>query len=165
MKNRDIVIGLVVILLIAGVIFFIRRPEEEVEDQTPTIEEVEEELEESFKFEIPEDVLKVKLLDVVKEGLTGLATKDEQEGMTSYTVLVDLPDPEEGTFYEAWLVKKNEEGEDTYVSIGKLRVAKGGYLLEHDAYEEELKDYNMVIITREKVADSTPEEIILEGSF
>ncbi len=165
MKNRDIVIGLVVILVIAGVIFLIRRPEEEVEDQTPTIEEVEEKLEESFKFEIPEDVDKSKLIDVVKEGLTGLITRDVQEDKTTYTVLVDLPDPEEGVFYEAWLVKKNEEGEDIFVSIGMLRVAKGGYLLEHDAYEEELKEYDMVIITREKVADSTPEEIILEGSF
>ncbi len=165
MKNRDIVIGLVVILVIAGVIFLIRRPEEEVEDQTPTVEEVEEELEESFKFEIPEDVDKARLVDLLKLGITGLVTRDVQEDKTTYAVLVDLPDPEEGVFYEAWLVKKDEQGEDTYLSIGRLRVAKGGYLLEHDAYEEELKEYDMVIITREKVVDSTPEEVILEGSF
>ena len=60
MNRRDIVIGLVILLIIAAAIYMVRRPKEialEIPEET-----VEEMIEERLRVEIPEDVDKAELI-------------------------------------------------------------------------------------------------------
>jgi len=157
MKRRDIVIGLIVLAVLAGIIYLTRRQEQQPELQTTP--SIEERLEESFNLEIPEDVEKAELSDVTGGSSTGIATRKYEEGKFTHAVLADLPEPAEGKFYEGWLVKGEE-----VVSTGRLRVAKGGYLLEFES-STDYSDYKTVVVSEEEVADATPEKHILEGSF
>jgi hypothetical protein len=162
MKRRDIVIGLIVVALIAGTIYLIRRrnsQETPLKTNEPTTEETESRLEDTFKLDIPEDLDKAQLKDVTGGTSTGIATREFVSGKFTHTALVDLPDPAVGYFYEGWLVKG-----DQYFSTGKLRIAKGGYLLEFQSGVD-YSDYDKVVITLEKVFDKTPEQHVLEGTF
>ncbi|MFC1710338.1 anti-sigma factor [Patescibacteria group bacterium] len=157
MNRRDIVIGLIILAVVAGIIYWVRRPKPELEIPESTVEET---IEESFKIDIPDDVEKAELKDIAGKIATGIATRKFIDGKFTHTALVDLPDPAEGYFYEGWLAK--EDGE--LVSTGKLRVAKGGYLLEFSS-DVDYSDYSGVVITLESKDDGKPEEHVLEGSF
>lgn len=157
MKARDIVIGLIILAVLAGTIYFIRRPRQSLEElPSPSIEE---KIEESFNLEIPEDVDKAQLKDVTGGTSSGIATRSYEGGKFSHMVLADLPDPAAGAFYEGWLMM----GKD-FFSTGKMRIAKGGWILEYESGVD-YSDYNQAVITRELVDDRTPETHILEGSF
>lgn len=164
-RRRDIVIGIIILILIAVAVYFILKPSSEPEitiEEEPSVEEV---IEESFKLEIPEDVEKAELRAVKGEDYTAIATRKYEGGKYTHAVLADLPDPEVGSFYEGWLVRGNPEDEDfDVISTGKLIIAKGGYLLDFES-STDYSDYGNVVITLEKIADSTPEEHVLEGSF
>ena len=157
MRRRDIVIGLVVLAVIAGIFYLARRQRQQPELQTTP--SVEERLEESFNLQIPEDVEKAELSDVSGGNSSGIATRKFENETFTHAILADLPEPEAGKFYEGWLVKGEE-----VISTGRLVVAKGGYLLEFESSTDH-SDYTAVVVTEEEVADSTPEKHILEGSF
>ena len=159
MERRDIVIGIIILAALAGFIYLRARRETKDELQVPQTLSIEDRLEQAFDFEIPEDVDKTELKDVTGGDASGIATRKYEGGQFTHAVLADLPDPETGTFYEGWLVK-----EESVISTGRFRIAKGGYLLEFQS-STNYSDYNDVVITLEKVADSTPEEHVLEGSF
>jgi hypothetical protein len=164
-RRRDIVIGVVILILVAVAAYFILKPSDEPEITIDQTSSVEDELEESFKFELPEDVEKVELSAVRGDGSRAIATRKFENGTYSHTVLADLPDPESGTFYEGWLVR-GKSGDENFaiISTGQLTIAKGGYLLNFES-STDYSDYGSVVITLEKVADSTPEEHVLQGSF
>jgi len=75
------------------------------------------------------------------------------------TILAGLPDPKTGYFYQGWIVNGT-----TYLSLGKLRVAKGGYLVDFRSTTN-YSNIKNVVVTLEKVFNNTPETRILEGSF
>lgn len=162
MNRRDIVIGLGILLVVAGIIYFVRRPSNtplEIPEQT-----VEQKMEDKFKTQIPEGVDKAELTDVTGGDASGIATRDYTDGKFNHAVLADLPDPVSG-FYEGWLVRGQEgESDFNFISTGKLRMAKGGYMLDFSS-DKDLSDYSKVVITHETLFDSTPEDHILEGSF
>jgi hypothetical protein len=164
MNRRDIVIGGVILLLLSGVIYWRQttRPEE---TKIPETLSVEDQLEEKFKFEIPEDVDKTELKDVAGVGATAIATRKYEDGKYTHTALVDIADPEVGTFYQGWIAK-GEEGSDDFsiVSTGKLKLAKGGWMIEFES-STDYSDYDKILITQEKFFDNNPEEKLLEGSF
>lgn len=165
MQRRDIVVGLVILAALAGFIYFRGRQPAPEELQVPETLSVEKKLEEAFKIEIPEGIEKIELKDVTGGDATGLATRKFEAGSFTHTVLADLPDPEPGTFYEGWLVRGEVTDVDFHlISTGKMRVAKGGYLLEFES-STDYSDYKQVVITLEKVADNNPEEHVLEDSF
>ncbi len=160
MNRRDIAIGLIVLaLVLVGAYFLIRSRREKPQVVTTPQPKIEEKLEETFRLNIPEDVDKAELVDVTGGGASGIATRKFENGVFTHTVLADLPDPTAGTFYEGWLVKNL-----SFFSTGKMRIAKGGYLLEFTS-SVDYSDYNKVVITLEKVDDKKPEVHILEGSF
>lgn len=160
MDRRDIVIGIVIIALLGGFIYFRqKRVDEEEKLKVPQTLSVEDRIEDAFKVEIPEDVDKTELKDAKGGDASAIATRKFENGLFTHTVLADLADPEAGFFYEGWLVKGDE-----VISTGKLSVAKGGYLLEFRSGRD-YSDYSEVVITLEKVADKNPEEHVLEGSF
>ncbi|OGM11980.1 hypothetical protein A2Z22_04845 [Candidatus Woesebacteria bacterium RBG_16_34_12] len=160
MDKKDIVFGLVIILILTAVVYYWKKPPAVEQDLVvPQTLSVEDEIEEKFKIQIPEDVEKAELKDVSGGDGSGIATRKFAEGEFSHTILVDLPDPEGIRFYEGWLVKDNET-----VSTGKLNLAKGGYLLEFQS-DTDYTSFNQVVVTLEEKLDKTSEKHILEGSF
>ena len=157
MKRRDIVIGFLVLVVLAGVVYWVRKPK--VVPQVESQPSVEQKIEDSFKLQIPEDVDKSELSDVSGGSSSGIATRKFENGKFSHSVLADLPDPESGKFYQGWLVKG-----DDMVSTGRLNVAKGGYLLEFESVTD-YSDHKGILVTLEEKSDNTPEKHILEGSF
>ena len=163
MRTREIVIGLIILAVVAGAIVWIRRARTTPEPlPTPSIEE---KIEKTFNLEIPEDVERADLNDVTEGTGSGIATRKYENGRFSHTVLADLPDPTAGYFYEGWLVR-GKEGETNFafISTGRMRVAKGGYLLEFNS-STDYSSYSGAVVTLEKVDDKKPEAHILEGSF
>ncbi len=166
MNKRDIVIGVVILLFLAAVIFLRQRPKPAIEEvKLPETLSSEKKLEEKFKIEIPEGVEKSELRDVADTGASAVAIRKFEEGKFSLTIISDLPDLERGSFYEGWLMK-GEEGQPDFsiVSIGRMRLAKGGYILDFES-NVDYSDYKKVIVTLEKVADKNPEKRLFEGNF
>lgn len=167
MEKRDIAIGLgVVALVILGIFLWSRGEKAPQIPPSPTISP-EDRLERSFKYDIPEDHEKVALKDVSGGNGSGLATRNYEKGVFTHVVLADLPDPTPpaGGFYEGWLTRgKPGDANFAYFSSGKMRIAKGGYLLEFQA-NKDYSDHKGVVITLEKIDDKKPEKHILEGSF
>ena len=164
MNRRDIIIGVVILVLVIGAVLWFRgRTSKEV--MAPTTSS-EEQIEKSFNLTIPEDVDKAELEDVSGRDGSGVATRKYENGTFSHMVLADLPDPAAGTFYEGWLVRgKMGDANFIYISTGKLTVAKGGYLLEFQSKTIDYSDYTGVVVTLEKINDGKPETHVLEGSF
>lgn len=166
MARRDIIIGLIVVALIGGVIYFSRRSQTpKLENINPTPSGVEERIESKFNTQIPSDVQRSELKDVRGGDASALATRKYADGKFTHVVMADLPDPEAGSYYQAWLVKGNE-GEAGYslVSTGRLRVAKGGWLLEYNSVKD-YSDHSKVIVSQETVSDAKIETRVLEGNF
>lgn len=166
MTRRDIVIGLIILVLLAGVIFYRQRKSTSQEDlRVPeTLSSVQENIEKKFNLQIPEDVDKAELKDVSGAGSSAIATRKFENGKFTASILADLPDTSSGSFYQAWLVKSEEGKDDSFISLGRVELAKGGWMLNFQGTED-LSDYSKVLVTSEKVQDSTPETRILEGSF
>jgi hypothetical protein len=163
MNRRDIVVGAVILAVLAGVVFWNRDDSEEI--NVPQTLSVEDKIEESFNLQIPDDVGRSELKDVSGKDASGIATRKYENGVFEHSVLTDLPDPEQGKFYQGWLTK-GSKGEDDYslVSVGKLRLAKGGYMLDYKS-KTDYSSHNQVVVTLEEKFDDTPEEHVLEGSF
>lgn len=162
MRSRDIVIGLIILAVVAGAIVLLRRTRAPEPLPPPSIEE---KIEKSFNFAIPEDVERADLTDVTGGTGSGLATRKYENGRFTHAVLVDLPDPAPGTFYEGWLVRGKEgDANFAFISTGRMRVAKGGYILEFES-SRDYSDHKGIVVTLEKVDDKKPEKHILEGSF
>lgn len=158
MNKRDIVIGVIIVAIIAGIIYWARTPgQTPIEIPEPT---TEEKIEEQFKIEIPEDADKAELKDIKGGNASAITTRSFENGTFTHAVLADLPEPGENKFYQGWLV--NDWGD--FVSTGVLGIAKGGYVLEFSSTQD-YTDYNEVVITLEEKKDSTPETHILKGEF
>lgn len=164
MERRNIFLGAIVILAVILLVVYIKsRPSVAPLDSIPQTS-VEKTFEEKFNLEIPDDRDRAELTSATGEG-SGLATRKYEEGIFNHTVLADLADPEDGYFYQGWLVKGKMSDEDyALISTGVLNLVKGGYLIEYTSVNNYL-DYSRVLITKEKVRDDRPEETVLEGSF
>ena len=164
MERRDIVIGLVILLVLAGIVYWVARPKQtSIEDIEPS-PSIEEQLEEQFKTEIPEDADKVELEDATGGDARGIAFRKIVGGVLVLSFLADLVEPDEESFYQAWVVKEDEEGQEEMISLGKLAPAKGGYVLDYST-QKDLEGYDTVVISKEKTFDNQMEEKVLESSF
>jgi hypothetical protein len=162
--GRNVVIGLIVLLGLGALIYWANKSRQTSEPPLPT-PTVEERLEESFKYQIPENFQKAELKDVSGGTGSGLATRNYEGGKFTHAVLADLPDPEAGAFYQGWLVRgKEEDANYAYISTGGFSIAKGGFMLEFES-STDYSDYTAVVVTLERVNDRTPEKHVLEGSF
>ena len=155
--RKDLITGFIVLAILAGGYYWLKKSEPTT-TPAPT-PKIEDKIEDSFKVNIPEDVDKVELKDLTGKGVSALATKKFANKKFESMVLADLPDPDSGKFYQAWLVK-----DTNYVSMGKMRVAKGGWISEFQS-STDYSSYKKVVVSLETKFDQTPEEIILEGTF
>lgn len=161
MRRKDIIFGLLFLAVFVGLFFFLKnRQPSKITKVTETLPQAEEKIEKTFRITIPDDVDKVELSGVSDIKGSAIATRKYEPGKFTHMVLADLPDPEASSFYGGWLVK----GDGSYISTGKMEIAKGGYLLEFQ-YPTDISSYNKVVVTLEKTADTKPEKHILEGSF
>lgn len=156
MNRRDIVIGIVVVVLIFAAVYFFNKNQSQTEEMVvPDTLSVEDQIEDKFNIDIPEDVDRAELKDVSGGSSSALVTRSDEGEVT---VLADLPDLSSGEYYEAWTV----QGDQT-VSLGTLRLAKGGYMLETEV--SDTFENATVVVSREKQNDTQIEEKVLEGSF
>jgi len=146
MRTRDAIIGFVFLVILIGGILIIKNrsnktPIESGPLPTPSIQQ---RIENKFGgIKIPDDVSKVELKDTTGGDSYGIATQTE--------VLANLPDLSKGEFYEVWV---NQNGK--LISLGKMRIAKGGYILEGNIGSDK------VIVSREKIYDNRIELKVLE---
>lgn len=126
---------------------------------------VEQKIEQKFNVAIPDNLEKAILKDVSGGESEGIATRKYLSGKFNLTVLAALPDPENPNFYEVWIAK-GKVGDKDYqiIPVGKLRIAKGGWLVDFNSTKN-YPDFNSVIVSLEKKITKIPEKIILEGSF
>ncbi len=165
-NRKDLIIGAVILVGLLIVIIWSRRNQElAISTPTPFPTISEEELEKDFNLDIPDNIDKANLSDVSGGTGLGLATRDFANSTFTVTVLGDLPEPQAGYFYQAWAVRGNE-GQTNYaqVSLGKMRVAKGGWLLDFQS-KVDYSDYSKVVVSLEKTFDQKMEMKVLEGSF
>ncbi len=169
MNRRDIVIGAVVLLVLAGVIYVRNRntnndlkvPETQTQGSS-----TEKKLEDKFKVDIPDDAPKAELKATDGGDASGIATHAYKDGNYKLTVLADLPEPDKGTAYQAWIVK-GEEGKDDYnlISAGRLTTGKGGYMLDYQS-KKDYTDHNKIVISEEKAqTNKIGDAKVLEGNF
>jgi hypothetical protein len=160
MKTRDVVIGLVVLILLIAGAFIIRdaRRAKTLKSPlpTPTFQQVEGKFP---SLKVPANANRINLNDVTGSNQMGEAFRTSQDNKFTLTIIGSLPTPKAGYFYQGWIVNGN-----TFVSTGKLDIAKGGYLSEFSSVKD-YSSYKKVVVTLEKVFDSMPETHILEGSF
>jgi hypothetical protein len=166
MKSRDVVAGLIiiVILITGGLLIKKNRANKlAIPLATPSVEERV-----TSKFGgiiLPEDGDKADLNAVSGQEGLGEAVRTNQNGKFDLTVLADLSEPKAGYFYQAWIVRGNAGDENFgYLSLGALRLAKGGYLIDFTS-NKDYSDYEKVVVTLEKANNGTPETHVLEGSF
>ncbi|OGD82890.1 hypothetical protein A3A54_00530 [Candidatus Curtissbacteria bacterium RIFCSPLOWO2_01_FULL_39_62] len=163
MKNSYLVGGVVAVIVVAAVLYFLSQnkpstePNQESQDQTEILKP---------NATSEENVETIEL--TVVGGYTGTGTANRTFNGTNFVhlVIAQLDDPSEGKFYEGWLVKK--EPTLTFISTGKLkRGDEGDFALLFNS-ETDYSDYNDVVITEETESlglDNNPETHILEGSF
>lgn len=171
--NKNILIGLIVILISLITVFYFSRPKK-VDVPTPGRETQytpEQSLdEESTPAVSIEDMLRqndlsltANLVDVTggtSEGV-GYIQRSNGDNKLVHTITATLPDLKDGYQYEGWLVKKLPKLE--FFSTGILnKDVDGKYKLLY--FGEEKKDnFNFVVITKETTIDETPETHIIEG--
>lgn len=169
MSRRDIVIGAIVLVVILGYYFWRRgsaNDQMRVGEPTPgSTLSTESKIEDAFKVNIPDDVDKAELRDVGGGTGSGIGTRKFENGRFEHSLLVDLPDPASGKFYQGWIVRAGE-GDENYslVSTGRLQAAKGGFMLNFTS-STNFSDHGRVLVTLEGVNDQTPETRVLEGTF
>mgnify|MGYP001564336250 CR=1 FL=1 len=166
MNRREILFVIGFLVILAGVVYLIKRPKTKTEPiSTPDFSQVQQKLEKNFNLQIPENIDKAQLKDVTGGNASGIATRKFEAGKFFHTVLADLPDPAKGYFYEGWLVRAKQGDSDfDFFSTGRMKMTKGGWILEYQSTKN-YPDHKGVVITLEKVADKKPEKHILEGSF
>lgn len=146
-KPRDVITGFIVVLiLIIGIVWIYKSKNNNNKPLiSPTPQtSITNKIKDTFKnFNIPDDVAKNELKDVSGGNGIGIATETE--------VLANLPDLSNNEFYQVWF-----DDNGTLKSLGKMRIAKGGYL-----YEGNLKE-KKIVVSREKIFDNKLEVKILE---
>lgn len=161
MKTRDVIVGFLVIVIFVTAFILVKNKNNKAKvSAVPTTPSIEQKITSQFGgIKIPDNADKADLLDVTGGKGLGEAARISENGKINVTVLADLEAPKDGYFYQAWAVKDN-----SYISLGKLRIAKGGYLAD-SSFSKNYSDYKVIIVSLEKVFDSTPETTVLKGSF
>ena len=108
------------------------------------------------------DSLTAVLADVSGGNSSGTGYVLRKDGKLTHMVVADLPDPEEGTVYEGWLVNKTPTLK--FFSTGVLEQGDDGKYSVSYMSDNLYEGYNFVVITLETVVDETPEDHIIEGT-
>jgi len=124
-SRKDIVIGFILIIALVGGIFFYKNLKTPKVLPTSTPLTIKSKIEGLFNYVIPDDLDSIELKDVTGGIYRGIAARKFEKRIFTITVLADLPDLSSNEFYEGWVFSG-----DKFISIGKLRIAKGGFLVD-----------------------------------
>jgi len=161
MNRKDIFLGFFLIVLAVGIsyIVFFRDADDEpvvVIEESQTLS-VQDEIEDTFNLVIPDDIEKGELLAIGDGTSSGMVTRDFMDGSFVFTVLADLPELDEGE-YEVFVSKEVPESSEYFaISIGSLRPAKGGYIVEFSS-SEDLSEFENVVVKAD-------DEVVLSGKI
>ncbi|QQS38363.1 anti-sigma factor [Candidatus Woesebacteria bacterium] len=104
--------------------------------------------------------LRARLTDVTKGTSSGVAYVLHEENSLTHYVKANLPELTDDFSYEGWLVNPTT---NAYISTGKFnKVGEGEYSLTYMT-QKDYMGYDKVVVTIEKILDSTPETHVLEG--
>lgn len=144
-RARDVITGFIVLLVIIVGVVWIFKYRNKIKEVLPVpTPSIVQKIQDKFTgFNIPDNVDKKELKDITGGSAMGVVTETE--------VLADLPEVSSSEFYQVWDISN-----DKLVSLGKMRMAKGGYL-----YEGNIKD-KKIVVSREKIFDNKLEVKILE---
>src|SRR3989344_6832811 len=165
--KREHWVGLVVVVLVIGGLWWWRGKRIEQSQVFPAegegveIEDRASELAKRFGVILPDNLERAELKDVTGGVGGGIATRSYTDGKFELTVLAELPEPKAGERDEGWLVR-DEPFSSVYT--GKLRIAKGGLVLEFSD-KMDCRDHVKVVVTLEKQDDRKLETHVLEGEF
>ena len=165
--KREHWVGLAVVVLLVGGLWWWRAKRVEQNSVMPPegegviIEDKASELAKRFGVVLPDNLDRTELKDVTGGVGGGIATRFYTGGKFEHTILAELPEPGVREWYEGWLIR-NEPFSVIYT--GKLRVTKGGFLLEFTETTD-LRDHAKVVVTLETKDDQKPETHVLEGEF
>lgn len=165
MEVRNVIIGIVVLILIVlGIVWVRNRTIEQRLTSLPSPTPASEILKSKFNLSLPENGQKIDLKVVDGEGL-GAASRSFENNTFSQSVLADLPEPRAGEYYEVWVVK-GKEGDSDYsqVSLGRLVSEKGGYILDYQS-SKDYSDHKKLVVTKEMKNDGNMETVVLEGGY
>ena len=131
------------------------------EGEGVNIEDRASELAKRFGVVLPDNLERTELKDVTGGTGRGVATRSYVDGKFEGTILAELPEHQLGEWYEGWWIR----GEPfSSIHAGRLRAAKGGFLLEF-TQGVDLRDHPKVVVTLERRDDRKPEIHVLEGEF
>ena len=161
MSKREIAVGVVIILLLSGYVFYKQRQSVSTPElSVPQILSIEDKIEDKFNITIPENLNRAELKDISGGFSSGIATIDDQRSYQEVTVLADLPNPPQDSFYQGWLYNTD----NTPISMGKLLEGKGGWILDYRSTKSIL-DYKRVAVSLESTIDESLGKKVLEGFF
>jgi len=125
MKKQDIVFGSFLLLIVLVTYFYFKNqsnlsvPTEPV----PTVS-LDEKVEGRFDTKLPENVEKTELKPLALGSSFAAATREYVNGQFNLAILADLPDPEAGQFYQAWLNSLALVNSDKLKAAGFLNLAQ-----------------------------------------
>ena len=135
---------IVIVIIVAGVLVIRNRAKIAPKVTPSATPSIQQQIENKFKgLVVPQGEAGIDLKDVSGGAGMGIATRSE--------IIADLPTLPSGQFYQVWL-----ENNGKTVLLGKLSMAKGGWILNYNS--STYPGYNKVIVT-------VGTKHILEGSF
>ena len=162
MKKQYLTIIIIILVLIAGAIFFTKFFNKSVVSSESGAEEkiVDISVLESI---VNNDNTEITLLTAVDESISvGRAFRLIKDGKLDHTVIATMPDPVEGNVYEGWLVQTDPLD---FFSTGILEKSEDGQWVLIYGGDDEMANHSRVIVTEETVVDDQPERHVIQGDF
>lgn len=131
--------------------------------EVKTQEQVETEMQYQFLSELKNVVGGKKIKGVVFDGASGNVKASYLEsGYFMVASFDNLPDPEDGYFYEGWLVREGEDPD--IVSAGRVGKADGAYTNVYTSLDD-MTDHDLFVLTLENddEAKEPSKDRIFEG--
>lgn len=163
-RVRNILFGVAAFAVVLVVIVFLLRRGRQpsiinVSTPLPTpISNYRQELQNNFGITVPNSAISASLKDVSGGVQEGIAIYDKSNGQFVYTIIASLNEARPGYFYQGFLVR-GKPGDNNFdmVSLGRLEIAKGGYIVNYTSSKDLLDHKDVWVVLGDKH--------ILEGSF
>lgn len=160
MKTRDVVIGLIVLVVLISAALIIKNGKKSPVSNTPLPTPSFQSNVNNFPgIKIPANADRIDLKSVNGSMGMGEAFRTYTNGKFSLTIVANLPAYAKGHFYQGFV----SDGK-SFVSLGGLGVSKGGYIVNFNSAKD-YSSFNKVIVTSETSLGGNPGTHILEGSF
>jgi len=167
-----VLLSVVALLLLVGGAYMLSTKDSVVETDSTLVNEVVEVAEKVMenRDEAEENVAVItdyqysgSLEDVSGGNATGVANANyDQSGYTLHATFINLPELDEGYFYEGWVVRKSP---NDVISTGTANMENGVYLNRFSS-NENLTDHNFYVLTLEPDdGNPAPAEHVLEGTL